>query len=125
MHAASRHEYDGGHYAPKGCKGHVEGCTFNQNDAYGVAAFGKNTVVSVKGCHSRQHSTAGNHATCNVHMMVSSSASEGHKHSCTAVNGAQLTMQEVTVDGTLQSGPLPQALPYGAPPFSQLCISTL
>ena len=43
-------------------------------------------------------------------MTGRSSASEGDKHGRTADNGAQLAMQEVTVDGTLQSGPLPQAL---------------
>ena len=40
---------------------------------------------------------------------MSSSTSEGDKHGCNAGDGAQLTVEEVTVDGTLQSGPLPQA----------------
>ena len=63
--------------------------------------------MTVKGCHSSQHSTAGYPATGYAVMRVSSSASEGGKQGCSAEGGEQLTMEEVTVDGTVKSAQLP------------------
>ena len=85
----------------------VEGCTFKQNVTGGVVAEGQQAVVTVKGCHSSQHDCAGYHATGKARMTVSSSVSEGDAQGCSADQGGQLTMEEVTVDGTIQSGHLP------------------
>ena len=85
---------------------HVERCTIKQNGQRGVEAE-QRAVVTVKGCHSSQHGTAGYHAVDEAEMKVSSSVSEGDKQGCSADEGGQLTMEEVTVDGTHQSGQLP------------------
>ena len=99
--------YGGGvHAFGDGAKVVVEGCRLKQNGASGVMAE-QHALVVVKDCHSSQHSTAGYQATGWGWMYVSSSVSEGDKEACSADEGGQLTMEEVNVDGTLQSGQLP------------------
>ena len=90
---------DAGVHAPgQESKVHVEGCTFKQNGELGVVAR-QQAEVTVKGCHGSQHSTAGYYAAGYAQMRVSSSVSEGDKQGCSAEGGAQLTMEEVTVNG--------------------------
>ena len=87
-------------------QGACGGCTFHENGESGVVAFDR-AVVTVKGCHNSQHSVAACSATDTAQMKVTSSDSAGDKHGCSADSGAQLTMKEVMVNGTLQSGQLP------------------
>ena len=99
-------EYCQGHgvYSSVAAKVNAEGCTFQQNGAYGVLAVAT-AEVTVKGCHSFQHTTAGFCSVGGAQMKVSSSVSEGDKQGCSVDDTGQLTMEDVTVDGTLQSGP--------------------
>ena len=60
----------------------------------------------MKGCHSSQHTTAGYFVGDRAQMKVISSVSEGDKQGCSAEGRGRLTMEGVTVDGTLQSGQL-------------------
>ena len=90
----------------QGSKVHVEGCTFHANGKCAVVAYDR-AVVTVKGCHSSQHSAEVYYASQESQMKVSSSVSEGDERGCIADRGAQLTMEEVTVNGTLHSGQLP------------------
>ena len=89
----------------EGCKVHVEGCTFKQNSEWGVLAE-LHAEVIVKGCHSSQHVNAGYVAVANAQVNLSC-VSEGDRKGCSTGGGGRLTLEDVTVNGTLQSGQMP------------------
>lgn len=100
---------------------HVEGCTLKNNSGCGVMAENY-AKVTVKGCHSSGHSSAAGYcASEGTKMLVSGSVSEQDKVGCSIDMDAddtdeelELTMQDVTVNGTLQSGQLPRRNSRGA-----------
>ena len=99
----------------KESKVHAEGCTFQSNGRCGVSAEG-DAEVTVEGCHSSQHSiAAGFFAVDRARMKVRCSVSEGDQHGCGVLTGGQLTMEDVTVNGTLQSLPLRDTRELGRP----------
>ena len=86
----------------------MEGCTLGSNGRCGVLAS-VDAEVTMEGCHSSQHSTAaGYRATRRAEMKVSGSVSDGDQQGCSVDDGGQLTMEDATVNGTLQSGQLPR-----------------
>lgn len=88
-------------------------CLAKSCSSVGVRVDGPHAKVHVAGCTDceglpkRPTRFAGYHAFDKAQMKVSSSISEGDKQGCVAEDEAQLTMEEVTVEGTLQSGQLP------------------
>ena len=87
-------------------KVHAEGCTFQSNGRCGVMAQHE-AEATVKGRHSSQHSSAaGYRALSRAQMKVSGSVSEGDQEGCSADLKGQLTMKDVIVNGSTESGQL-------------------
>lgn len=90
----------------------MEICTLEQNEGFGILAKGGKAVVVVRGCCSRGNTregykAEGYDAECGAHMKVTNSSTDGDRDGCGAINGGLMTMQEVSVDGTVKSGTLP------------------
>ena len=88
----------------------LEDCIVAQNDRGGFHAL-EGVSVAVTGCRSRDNGGVGFEVEHGGQMTVAHSSSDGDTAGCVAhsdgAGGGVLTMEEVTVDGAVQSGTLP------------------
>lgn len=89
----------------EGTKVDAEGCTLQENVESGICARNK-AVVDVRDCRSSRHTHAGYLSDTRAVMTASSSCIQGDNEGCVVNRGGELTMDQVSVDGTLQSGKL-------------------
>lgn len=87
----------------------TEGCTLNGNLGCGASAGGDSTLMEVRGCCSIMNA-GGDYVTLLGRQMMfrnSSSDSDMNLLGGAVAQTAQLIMEQVTVDGVVQSEQLP------------------
>ena len=86
---------------------YVQDCTVAENHKCGIHAQGVASVI-VRGCRNRDNGRAGFRVADDAQMAVAHSFSDGDAAGCVADDslgsGMVLTMEEVKVDGVVQSG---------------------